>query len=72
MNKRTPTPTSASVPSGDNWYFNSAYIDARLREARFARSQAFGQILADGWHATGRLLHNLLASKPKAMLRHES
>jgi len=72
MNKRTPTPTPRGPSARNNWSLDAAYVDARLRAARRARSEALGRILADGWHALGRLTHSLLASKPKTMLRNGS
>jgi acyl dehydratase len=70
MTTRTPTPTSSLPPTDDSWYFHSAYLEQRLREARFARSEAFGQLLADGWHALGRFVLGLLTNRKQPALRH--
>lgn len=74
MNSRTPTPNSipAAPAARTDWYIDSAYIEARLRAARRARSEAFGQLVEDGWLALCRHSRSLLASRPKPLLRHGS
>lgn len=73
MKTPTPTPTPASPEYHNNWQFDSAYIDARMREARRLRSEALGRMLADGWHAldrfAGRLARSLTTNSQQPELR---
>ena len=74
MKTRTPTPTPQCPSAANDWYLDPAYLDAQLHEARRLRSEAFGQILADGWHALRGLMRNLVrsptASNRQPALRH--
>ena len=69
MNTSTHTAAPRGPSVREDWYLDSAYIDARLREARRLRSEAMGQLLSDGWHALCRLTRELMASRPKPVLR---
>ena len=70
MNTRTPTPTPECPSERNNWYLDSAYLDARLREARRLRSEAVGQLLADGWHALDGIVRGMMASRQKLVAHH--
>lgn len=73
MKTPTPTPLPVSPVYHNNWQFDPAYIDARMREARRLRSETVRQILADGWQAldrfAGRLVRSLTTSSQQPELR---
>ncbi|MBK7234677.1 MAG: hypothetical protein IPI02_03230 [Sterolibacteriaceae bacterium] len=55
-------------------YLDSAYVDARLRDARRLRSEALRQMMADGWRAlssfAGEFVRSLTAGRKQPALRH--
>ncbi|MGB7989896.1 MAG: hypothetical protein WCF44_10895 [Candidatus Methylophosphatis roskildensis] len=73
MKNPTPNPTLASPSYRNDVYLDSAYIDARLRDARRRRSEALGQMMADGWHAVdrfaGRVVRSLTTSSQQPELK---
>ena len=68
--RTTPTPTPQAPSAGNDWYVDSAYLDARLREARRQRSAAFGQMLADGWQALTGIVRGMMTSRHKLVAHH--
>jgi len=73
MKTRTPTPTPAILRDSTR-NFDSAYIEARMREARCARSEALWQIMTDSRQAlvrlAGRFVRSLTATSKQPVLRH--
>ncbi|MBK6974078.1 MAG: hypothetical protein IPH26_14450 [Sterolibacteriaceae bacterium] len=70
----TPTPTLTSPSCRNDVYLDSAYVDARLRDARRLRSEALRQMMADGWRAlssfAGEFVRSLTAGRKQPALRH--
>lgn len=70
---KIPTQTPDSPLYRNDLSLASAYIDARLRDARRLRSEALRQMMVDGWRAldrfAGRLVRSLTTSSQHPELR---